>query len=218
MKFSLLPSRGIIDGTEETLLVSGTSYRGTLHSVKTWILNGLTVTWSQLSDPPATYPPDAHAHQPAEIDGLVARLEALEAGSGGGASVPSGLIAAWWAETPPAGWVLADGHATTAAEPTLAAIFGENVPDLNSGKFLMGAGGIYTLQSTGGAATVTLTVDQMPAHNHVMKRSLAGGAGSNQWVIWDGGSDPSQTTNLTGGGQSHENLPPYVAINWIIKL
>lgn len=42
------------------------------------------------------------------------------------------------------------------------------------GRFLLGANATYGLGSTGGAATVTLTVNQIPAHNHSASTSSAG--------------------------------------------
>lgn len=42
------------------------------------------------------------------------------------------------------------------------------------GRFLLGANSTYGLGSTGGSATVTLTVGQIPAHNHGASASTAG--------------------------------------------
>lgn len=42
------------------------------------------------------------------------------------------------------------------------------------GRFLLGANSTYSLGSTGGAATVTLTVNQIPAHNHSASTASAG--------------------------------------------
>ena len=63
--------------------------------------------------------------------------------------------------------------------PELAAITGTNVPDLRE-RFIVGAGGDnstvtdtagYTVNATGGANTVTLSLNQIPAHTHQYNRA-----------------------------------------------
>lgn len=72
-----------------------------------------------------------------------------------------------------------------------------------NGKFLLGTNSTYTLGSTGGEATHTLTTNEMPAHKHVI--NLEGDASD-----WLGGSDTthvvkssasSVSTNNTGGAR-----------------
>lgn len=99
-----------------------------------------------------------------------------------------------------------------------SALFGgswERITD----RFIVGAGGSYALGSTGGEANVVLTVNQIPAHSHRMayyNDEITPPPGS-VWVPAahrntdfnvDGG-----TTYDTGGGQSHNNMPPYIAVN-----
>ena len=43
-------------------------------------------------------------------------------------------------------------------------------------RFLLGAGNTYTNGNTGGAATVTLTVNRMPKHSHTIYRSTETGS------------------------------------------
>lgn len=86
-------------------------------------------------------------------------------------------------------------------------------------RFPIGAGGSYPLESTGGEANVTLTVEQVPPHNHQMKyyNNESSPPSGNDWV-------PAARRNTgynvlggdtldTGGGQAHNNLPPYIAVN-----
>ena len=103
-------------------------------------------------------------------------------------------------------------------------------------RFLVGAGGSYALDSTGGNATHTNTIAEMVSHNHglpVVDRKggympenssmlksfqVAAGANNNQANIngtatdW-GPTGFSGSVGSTGDGQPFSILPPYVAVN-----
>jgi microcystin-dependent protein len=78
----------------------------------------------------------------------------------------------------------------------------------------MGAGGARDPGETGGAAEVTLTVAQMPAH--------AGHADSNVGNAVTGSNAlyPSRVVggNTIGGDAPHENLPPFFAIAYALQV
>lgn len=83
-------------------------------------------------------------------------------------------------------------------------------------RFLLGAGSSYSAGSTGGEAAHTLTVDEIPSHNHTYtdrynsetnRITLSGD--SNKPVNSTSGSF---TTGNSGGGQSHNNMPPYLVV------
>ena len=132
------------------------------------------------------------------------------------------------AATAPTGWLLCDGSAvsrTTYAD--LFAVIGTrfgagngsttfNLPDLRD-RFVVGAGTSYNINATGGKATHVLTIEEMPAHSHSIIAGEQAGMGyyASRWNL--GGFDSYQYTSSVGGGQAHNNLPPYIALTFIIK-
>ncbi|MEX0917250.1 MAG: hypothetical protein WDZ90_01900 [Candidatus Paceibacterota bacterium] len=90
------------------------------------------------------------------------------------------------------------------------------------GRVLIGVGSAdgetYSLGDTGGEADVTLTVSQIPSHTHSVNIPWAGG-NPNLLGYTKGGKINGQdvTSTATGGGQAHENRPPYVAVLYCEK-
>lgn len=125
--------------------------------------------------------------------------------------VPPGLISMWSgsASNIPTGWTLCDGS--------------KGSPDLRD-KFVVGAGSTYTVGASGGEAAHTLSIAEMPAHSHgVLKRSASTTSisrGEGVTDIWDIAYhlEYGFNTENTGGGQAHNNLPPYYALCYIMKL
>jgi hypothetical protein len=118
--------------------------------------------------------------------------------------LPRGCVIAWFGSTTaPAGWVLCDGQNGT--------------PDLRS-RFVVGLGPGYNLGSTGGADSVTLSADQMPAHSHsgVPLASdncfKSGGCSGDQTHVSGG-----KNTDSSGGNQPFDNRPPFFALAYIMK-
>jgi hypothetical protein len=80
-------------------------------------------------------------------------------------------------------------------------------------RFLLGAGSDYAAGATGGEATHTLTIDEMPSHNHGFKRTTSATAsGSNFARMATNGDVVDDLITNTGGGQAHNNMPPYLAV------
>lgn len=144
-----------------------------------------------------------------------------------GDTYPIGAIAPFAGVTTPQNWLLCDGREVSReVYSELFAIIGTtwgagdgstsfNLPDLRN-RMPVGAGDDYTLASKGGEKEVTLTVEQMPAHNHNVLASSIGG--SDETVTR--GTSKALGRGLTqnaGGGQPHNNMPPYVGSYYIIK-
>jgi len=93
-------------------------------------------------------------------------------------------------------------------------------------RFLLASGDTYSAGSTGGEATHTLTIDEMPSHNHIVCDDIAGKANVAQINAWrinelpntkvtyvqKGQSFNGAETEPTGGSQPHNNMPPYLTV------
>ena len=138
-----------------------------------------------------------------------AKVDSLSAKSG----FPSGGIIIWSgaSDAVPSGWALCDGANGT--------------PDLR-GRFVVGAGGTYAVGASGGEAVHTLTENEMPRHRHDLPGEIGynwlyddSSQGQRLWIASDDPHDvPDPETDYTGGGQPHNNLPPYYALCYIMKL
>ena len=132
-------------------------------------------------------------------------------------TVPVGGIIIWSGSENdiPDGWALCNGQT----------VEGQTTPDLRT-RFVVGAGGSYAVGDTGGAETVTLTVDQIPAHKHSISAQTVGYSGSfnssAEAVTFDSSSKNngwrSLSSGKTGGSQAHENRPPYYALSFIMRV
>jgi len=127
------------------------------------------------------------------------------------AGVPEGVISMWSGSISdiPDGWTLCDGT--------------DGAPDLTN-RFVVGAGDEYSVDDTGGEKEVQLTEDEMPEHSHGYHDSGSGNSSArNSSAITSSGGhsgDSWSNSNIgdAGGGESHENRPPYYALAYIMKL
>jgi microcystin-dependent protein len=156
-------------------------------------------------------------------------VEGTSGGGGGGDTIPPGLVSPFAGSSAPTGWLACNG--ATVSRTTYANLFSAigttygagdgsttfGLPNLQ-GAFPLGSSGSYALGATGGEATHLLTIAEVPAHTHTYSQpSIGGGAegtGSNASLPV---VTPGQATGSTGGGGAHNNMPPYLAVNYIIK-
>ncbi len=136
--------------------------------------------------------------------------------AGGGGIVPRGGIIMWSGSINdiPNGWALCDGTNDT--------------PDLRD-RFIIGArqddGGVAktnvkgNLMQTGGTNAHVLIQAEMPPHVHSIryKSSGHGTPGSDIFASNVSGDVSYQSTGSSGGGQVHENCPPFYALVFIMK-
>lgn len=78
--------------------------------------------------------------------------------------------------------------------------------------FLWATTSTGTIGQTGGEREVTLTEDQIPAHNHGGTYTDAGTARTHAWLA-SGGSAMGYDTVEAGGGEAHNNMPPYIQVS-----
>ena len=175
-----------------------------------------------------------------------------------GASIapPPGTISSYLGTTDPDGWVICDGQTRTATDNRYSALatilntaFGVSTnngnsitpPDLRN-RFLYGRNLKTDISDLSGSSTVTLTISNMPAHNHAITITDPGhahdlkeqyeiynrdGASSKTGGDGSGAGGPTDTnTNTTGitatsanvgSGTAFSILPPHLTVNHILK-
>lgn len=146
----------------------------------------------------------------------------------------------------PVGWAFCDGSSVPISEnETLFNLIGTtyggdgqqnfNLPDLRGRVPIhagTSAGVTYQIGELAGVETVTLTTNQIPNHTHTLMASNdpgnATGPGGNvlanpvNTFPYFPGSGAlqlnAQTLAAVGGSQPHDNMAPYLCVNFIISL
>ncbi|RZU63741.1 microcystin-dependent protein [Microterricola gilva] len=148
----------------------------------------------------------------------------------------------------PAGWMFCDGQLLPISEnETLFNLIGTTyggdgqstfaLPNMQGRLPLHQSSGGHILAETGGAEEVTLSSQQIPAHRHPTLAAAASGTSAspqgNVLATW--ADTPYATTPVapapgapvalsptavaaTGGNQPHDNMPPFLAVSFIISL
>lgn len=147
-----------------------------------------------------------------------------------------GEIRLWAGPTPPDNWLVCDGtvldiYGYEALFSLLGTTYGGDgmrnfrLPDLR-GRVPVHVGAGRVAGQTGGAEQVTLTAAQIPPHSHgAYGTSAAATTASPVGATWAVADRPhyastvqvaAAPTDVTGGGQAHPNMPPYLALSFII--
>ncbi|QSM01235.1 minor tail protein [Microbacterium phage NoodlelyBoi] len=171
----------------------------------------------------------------------VNRLERRLSRRGGPGGI-TGEMKMWSGAAAPSGWLLAQGQAVSRADyASLFALFGTtygagngtttfNLPDMR-GRTPVGLDTsqteFATLGQRSGAKTHTLTEAQMPSHTHTAGANSDGFAAHRTNTT--GGYSSILATSTTGdvmnwrqpasagNNQAHNNLQPYIVVQFIIK-
>jgi microcystin-dependent protein len=140
----------------------------------------------------------------------------------------------------PVGWAFCSGQVIAISQnEALFALIGTtyggdgvntfNLPDLRSRVPIHQASG-FVVGQIAGQEEVTLTTNQIPSHTHSARSDASPGAftspAGNVWAASsayaDGSSNPTQMATgalgNAGGGQPHDNMVPFLAVNFIIAL
>jgi len=142
----------------------------------------------------------------------------------------------------PAGWALCNGALMPISEnETLFNLIGTTyggdgqstfaLPNLQS-RVPIHQGNGFALAQTAGEESVTLIVGQMPQHSHVPQAfSGSGGQSSPSNGVWAAPSSANRYSDAApsiamagnalgqaGGSQPHDNMIPFLAVNFIISL
>jgi len=144
---------------------------------------------------------------------------------------------------PPVGWAFLDGQEIPISENdalyvVLGTTYGGDgqetfcLPNLQ-GRVPMHHGNGFNLAEMGGVEEVTLSIQQIPSHTHALLATTSNANDANptsnilaQPTTFDGWQSSANPNNNAaaqsivpvGGSQPHENMQPYLCINYIISL
>jgi microcystin-dependent protein len=153
---------------------------------------------------------------------------------------PTGSVMMWTTNTAPSGWLLCDG--TSVLTSAYAALFGVigytfggtggsfTLPDFRN-RFPVGSGDSYALAATGGSKDAVVVSHTHavtdPGHSHALPTAVWASSGSSRWSgtagpigITVSGTNAAPTgisVDTAGVSGTNANLPPYLALRFIIK-
>lgn len=158
-----------------------------------------------------------------------------------------GEIRIWSFDWAPRDWAFCDGaDVAISSNPALFSLLGTTyggdgvntfaLPDMR-GRMPVKCGTdifnyTYPMGSRAGVETVTLGTDNLPLHDHVLRAasegpdtadptdSLLASQQSFNMYGWSQNTTPMRTGSIgpNGGGQAHENMQPYLTLNFTIAM
>lgn len=149
-------------------------------------------------------------------------------------NIPVGTIWLFAGDVAPDGWLLCDGTEYLETDyPDLFSAIGRLyggssgegtfwLPNLK-GKVPVGFDSSQSefdfLGNSGGEKTHTLITGEMPAHNHDIRWATNAGGSSTQYAPGGTfGGNHATIIQSQGGGQAHNNLQPYLVLNYMIRV
>lgn len=139
---------------------------------------------------------------------------------------PIGMVMAFADYPNPDGFLICDGSEYDIVDyPELYAVIGTQyggggdtfaVPDLRD-RSVFGSGVTFDHATSGGEIDHTLDVSEIPSHSHTIPMTattLAVEPG--EVTVLTPIPFFTQDTGSTGGGGAHNNMPPYLAMDWMI--
>ena len=145
---------------------------------------------------------------------------------------PSGSIQMFAGSTAPIGWLLANGASLLRADyPALFSVIGTTygsvdathftLPDLR-GRVAVGKSTdteFDNLGETGGEKTHVLTEAELASHSHTIQvyQSSSGAYTNVPQKTGEASNSGSYTSSSVGSNTAHNNLQPYITLNYIIK-
>lgn len=151
-----------------------------------------------------------------------------------GDTLPIGSVSAYAGDNIPTNWLKCNGAKVSRTEyqelfEVIGTTYGSgdgsttfNVPNISERVIVGSAGdGEFATGNIGGEKEHALTVDEMPSHKHGVGY-VGGNANGNHAGMPGTSAEPNSYNNelfinSKGGDQPHNNMQPYIVLNYIIK-
>lgn len=191
-------------------------------------------------DYPAGDTPIMAAHMNT-IEAGIANATNLAESAGG--KVPIGALMPYAGLDTPAGWLLCKGQSLARSSypdlfEAIGTLYGAadarsfSIPDLRT-RVPVGVSDNHVtfgqMGSKGGEERHTLLVSELPAHTHILRgvgktfkggleqTNLGGGSGWTTVTNYTAAGKPNLEAAATGSNNPHNNMPPYIVLNYIIR-
>jgi len=191
-------------------------------------------------DYPAGDTPIMAAHMNTIEAGIANATNLAESSSG---RVPIGALMPYAGLATPAGWLLCKGQSLARSSypdlfKAIGTLYGAadaqsfSIPDLRT-RVPVGVSDNHVtfgqMGSKGGEERHTLLVSELPAHTHILRgvgktfkgglerTNLGAGSGWTTVTNYTAAGNPNLEAAATGSNNPHNNMPPYIVLNYIIR-